>query len=255
MSRFIEKLNMVAKGTSPPIGFQATRASSAKPQMLLIASLTEIEGIDVDSISGADAVVFYTTKAGPGASFFDKAAQIMPDTPWGCWMTDASTKTVTKLAESGCDFAIFPADSAVLPQDRNDKPGRVLQIEPSLGDSLLRAINDLPVDAVLVAGARGDFLNWQHLMSLRRLTSMLSKPLLVTAPPDVTPSELEALWQAGVDGVVVTSDEPLGKLEKLRQEIGKFASSPRRRGKAEALLPYIGGKPEAEPEEEEEEEE
>ena len=59
----------------------------------------------------------------------------------------------------------------------------------------------------------------------------------------VTPSELQALWQAGVDGVVVEVGvgQPAERLKELRQVIDKLVfPSPRKRKKAEVLLPYIG---------------
>jgi hypothetical protein len=51
--------------------------------------------------------------------------------------------------------------------------------------------------------------------------------------------------------------QPVGRLKELRQAIGELTFRPsRKRGKAEALLPRVGGQgvTEAEPEEEEEEE-
>jgi len=180
-------------------------------------------------------------------------AKNLPDLPWGCLLRDTDEKTIAKMVENGCDFVVFPAESKMLAANRNDKLGRVLKVEPSLSDGLLRTINDLPVNAVLVEG--GESLDWHRLMSLHRIAGMVNKPLLVAVPPKLSADELKAIWGAGVDGVVLTSDLPAGELEKLHQEMGKYASAPRKRGKFEAMLPSFGEKTEAAVTEEEEEEE
>jgi hypothetical protein len=255
MSQVIEKLKEVAKGGSQPIGFRATRAATTRAQMLLIASLTGIENATPGSIAGADAALLCITKPAPVASFFQRVNKSIREVPWGCQITDNGKKQMERLVGNGCDFVIFPVESAVFAEDVGDKLGKILQIEPGLGDSLVRAINDLPVEAVLAVSAGGYFLNWQHLLSLQRLAAILRKPLLATAPLDVKTGELKALWEAGVDGVILVGDEPSGNLQKLRGEVEKFTWAARRSGKADVLLPHIAGKEAVEAEEEEEDEE
>ena len=261
MSRLIEKLNFVTGGISQPMGFRTSRAEPVKPQMLLIASIQKPESIDslTDYIDKADAVLLHTAQASPVTAFFTKVAKALPDIPWGCWLQEADDKTMEKAVESGCDFVAFTTASRVFStgkNDKDDKLGRILHVESSLNDGLLRAINSLPVDAIFVES--NDSLDWYGLMGLQRLSGMVSKPLLATVPPDVAGAELKALWEAGVDGVVIeiSAGQKSGLLEQLRQEISKFASSVRKRGKTEALVPYSieGKETDIEPEEEEYEE-
>ena len=258
MSRLIDKLHLVASGVSQPLGFRTALASASKPQMLIIASLqkSEVTGNLADHLAAADAVLLYTNEPGTEANFITGVASTMPDIPCGCYLKGAGGKSVERLVKSGCDFVVFPAASSVLASGKDDKLGRILQVESSLSDGLLRAINGLPVDAVLAEG--GDSLSWYNLMSLQRFSNMMSKPLLVTIPHKATADEIKALWEAGVDGVVieVSTIRSPGVLKKLRQEIGKLASSARKPRKAEALLPYAiaGTETESEPEEEEWEE-
>jgi hypothetical protein len=80
--------------------------------------------------------------------------------------------------------------------------------------------------------------------------------LLVSISSNVTANELQALWETGVDGVIVEVEarQPAGRVSKLRQAIDKLTfPSQRKRGKAEALLPRIGGEPSTVTIEEEEE--
>ena len=125
---------------------------------------------------------------------------------------------------------------------------------------MLRAINELPVDAVLIASEQkeGHFLTWQHLMLFQRFADLLTKPLLISIPAKVTSVELQALWEAGVTGVIVEVGvkQPQDRLKELRQVIDKLKfTSPRQRERVEALLPRTGREPSTATTEEEEEEE
>ena len=261
MSRLIDELNRVVRAVPQPMGFRAARPDSSEPRILLIASLAKIEDTNrlADSIDGADAVLLRLDKSGLAANTLKKIAASLPKIPWGGWLDDTGTKKLATLVEAGCDFMVFPASSRVLATPQDDKVGKILQVEPSLGEGLLRAVNDMPVDAVLAAHVceAGEPILWHHLMILQRLANLLSKPLLVTAPSEITAGELKALWEAGGDGVVVETDTGHPeRLKELRRSIGKlkFPAS-RKRGKAEALLPRIGGEGStATPDEEEEEE-
>jgi hypothetical protein len=261
VSRLIDELNRVVRAVPQPMGFRAARPDSSQPRILLIASLAKTEDADrlADSIDGADAVLLYLAKSGLAANTLQKIAASLPNIPWGGWLDDIGTKKLAMLVEGGCDFVVFPAASRVLATPQDDKVGKILQVEPSLGEGLLRAVNDMPVDAVLATHVceAGEPILWHHLMILQRLANLLSKPLLVTAPLEITAGELKAMWEAGADGVVVAADTAHpAKIKELRQAIGKlkFPAS-RKRGKAEALLPHIGGeKSTVTPDEEEEEE-
>jgi hypothetical protein len=108
----------------------------------------------------------------------------------------------------------------------------------------VRAANELPIDAVIIAGEQKEdyFLTWQHLILFRRFADLLTKSLLVSVPSNVTASELQALWEAGVAGVVieVTARQPEDRVKELRRIIDKLVlPSPHKREKAEPLLPRI----------------
>ena len=92
--------------------------------------------------------------------------------------------------------------------------GKILEVETALSEGLLAAVNKLPVDAVLIGGEPESFLTWNHLMHFQRCANLLTKPMLASIPSNVTASELQALWGAGVDGVVVEVGvgQPAGKL-------------------------------------------
>ncbi len=257
MSRFIDKLNQVSQAMPRPLGFRAAPSASLKPKILLIASLVQANSL-ADCVAGADAGLLPISKLSEGAKTLQKISRVVTDIPWGGWLRGINQGEIKQLAEVGCDFVVFPAADTPLAIAQNGEVGRILEVEASLGEGLLRTLNELPVDAVLIAGEQGEdySLTWHHLMLFQRLANLLTKPLLVSIPLNVTASELQALWETGVDGVVVEvgAGQPEKRLKELRQAIDRLDFSPRRkRGKAEVLLPYVGGERDIVTEEEEEE--
>jgi hypothetical protein len=133
--------------------------------------------------------------------------------------------------------------------------GRILELEATLDGGLLRTVDELPVDGVLISVKKEDGLpvTWQQLMLFQRASRLLAKPLLVPVPPEVTAAELRMLWQAGVDGVILELGDgrPSGGLGQLREAVNKLTFPSRiRRGKVGALLPKISGEAGLESEEE-----
>jgi hypothetical protein len=90
------------------------------------------------------------------------------------------------------------------------------------------------------------------LMVFQRLGSLTTKPLLVSVPAKVTAGELKLLWEAGVDGVVITVGAgQAGGLRGLREAVSKLSfPSPRRRGRVKARIPQINASVDVEGEEE-----
>ena len=259
MSQLIDKLNRVSQAVPQAMGFRAMQQVLPKPKMLLIADLAQAN-VDrlADYVAGADAGLLHISNLSEGATTLGKICQVVSDIPWGGWLRDVGQGGMKQIAEAGCDFVVFPPANTPLALLQDSKLGKILQVEASLSEGLLRAVDGLPVDAVLTAGEpEGEyFLTWHHLMLFQRLADLLTKPLLVSVPSKVTANELQVLWETGVEGVMVKVGvgQPEGRLKELRQVIDKLTFTPRRkRGKAEALLPYIGGERHIVAEEEEEE--
>ena len=253
MSKFIDKLSRVSQSGLQPMGFRAGQPVSLRPRMLLVASLAQVNVDRVaDYVSGADAGLLPISKLSSGTETLGEIAQAVPDIPWGGWLTDISRREMKQMKRVGCDFVVFPAANTSLSILQNTEVGKILEVEALLAEGLLRTIDELPVDAVLIAGKQAEdyFLTWQHLMYFWRFANSLAKPLLVSVPSTVAASELQVLWETGVDGVVV--EVGVGGLKKLRQAIDKLTFPPlRRRRKAEATLPYISAGPGVATEEEE----
>jgi hypothetical protein len=259
MSRLIEEFKKASRAVAPAMGFRTARSTAPAPRILLIASL---EPGDVKSPSGLPAGVHAVLVRLAGGALTAKQAQqiaaALPDIPWGFNPGDDDEKKATTLIKAGADFMVFPAASRVSATPGDEKLGKILQVESSMDDGLLRAANDLPVDAVLVADTfeDGGALVWHQLMIYQHLANFISKPLIVPAPVSIAGAELKALWDAGVDGIIVETDAAGAEgLKALRQAIDNLPPrSARKRGRADAVLPRLAGEARTEPPEEDEEE-
>jgi len=260
MSSFIDKLNQFSRVVPQSMGFRRAQLVSGKPKILLIASLAEASiGSLTDYVAGADAGLLRIPKSNSGTKTLKEISQAAPDIPWGGWLRNTDQDRIKQPTKTSCDFVVFPAANTPLAILQSDEVAKILEVESSLSEGLLRAVNELPIDAVLItAEQEEDYrLTWHHLMLFQRFANLLTKPLLVSIPPNVTANELQALWEAGVDGVVIEvgAGQPADRLKKLRQAIDKLAfPSQRKQGKAEVLLPHIGSEASVVTEEDEEEE-
>lgn len=245
MSKFIDKLKQVSQVAPQAMGFKVAPAAPPKPRLLLIASLAgaNIDGL-AQRVAGVDGGLLDISRPGAGAETLQKVLKVVPDIPWGGWLKDGNEVVVKSLVKAGYDFVVFPLTTP-LAALQDGEIGRMLQVEESLSESLVPVIDELPVDAVLVTGGQKErFLTWKHLMVFQYFAGLLSKPLLVSVASTVADSELQALWEVGVDGVVVEVEaaQPVARLGELRQLIdGLTLPAYRKPKKTEAILPYIGG--------------
>ncbi len=251
MSKLIDRLNQTTKGTSGSLGFQVTRTAAAKPKIRLLARVSKVGNASqlVEDIDGADGLLISLPKA--DAKTMKMVAEATGDIPWGWRLENSPGETVKMVLKGGADFIVFPSD-AVLHVPEADSPGRILEVESSLSEGMVRAINELPVDAVLATDedGTGPALTWRHLMRYARLAELLRKPLLVPITPEAGTGDFQALWKAGIAGVVAT-----GRIKELRGIIDQTAFPPRQRGEMGALVPYPRAETSSEIEEEEIEEE
>jgi hypothetical protein len=259
MSRFIEKLKQASlSAPQQQMGFRVSTSSSSKPGMLLIACLTEgSKGMDFASyVGGADAGGIDLSGLPSGYEILKKLSKDVSEIPWGGRIADTGGDEIEMLAGAGADFVLFPASSSIK-MSLKEGMGRVLEIETSIGENLLRAVDQMPVDAVLIGDVENS-ITYHRLMLYRRYATVMSKPMLVSIPPSgVAGSELQALWDAGVSGVLVKVDagQAVGTVNEMRKAMDKLTVPARNKRQKDigALLPNIGMTAEEEVEEEEEE--
>lgn len=244
MSKLVKLLDQSLKTDSEPMGFNLTRTASTRMKILLIANITQAASEHIiNNITGVDAIFFSTTKWGPDEDSYGKTSRVSLTVPFGYRLGHIEEKDVKRLEKAGCDFVVFPAVDTSFAILQSCKMGRILEIEPSIDDRLLQSVNNLPLDAVLVANdEKKHILTWRHLMLYQHFATLLKKSLLVPVPSSLTEKELQLLWKSGVTCVVMNVGErlPVGGLMKLRKMIDKTNFSLKRtQGRMKPSIPYI----------------
>lgn len=249
MSKFIDRLCQVSQTAVQPMGFRTGAGGAPGPKLLLVAAVAKADGV-AEYVAGADAGLADVGELGSGG--LKKVLEAVPDIRWGGWVKNVTSEKAGQLAE-GCDFVVFPESMAVAAFQ--GEVGKVLAVEPSAGDGLVRALEKLPMDAVLLGFEPETGLTWQDLAQVQRFANLLAKPLLVLVPPGVGAAELQALLGAGVSGVVVEAGQR-GRVTELRKAIDGLVVPPQRwRKRPAAIVPLVGGgemEAAEEPDEEEE---
>jgi hypothetical protein len=255
MSKFVDKLRLASQAVAQPMGFGRGQLVSAKPGILLVASLAQA-GVSnlADLVSGADAGLLDISELERDIKTLGGCTEAVPDIPWGGWLRGGKWPRSRKIKALGGDFVIFPAASTPLGVLEDTGVGKIVAVEATLSEGMVRTIDELPVDGIFLAVGYQDStsLTLEQLMLFQRVSGLVAKPLLVPVPAKVTAGELKALWEAGVDGVIVEAgDGQTGVLGRLRAAIDKLSfPSRRRRGKLKALLPHISEAADIEAEEE-----
>jgi hypothetical protein len=259
MSRLVEKLTKQTKAEPQPMGFMLmSKAKVEKTQMLLIAELAA-ENWDMlaDKLKAVDALLLDVAKV-DDLAIVEKACQVKEGAPAGGWLKSSAAAVLKKALNTECDFMAF-SPAAPVTLTRKEKLGRIMEIDVNLTEGLLRAVGDLPLDAVITTGKASELaLTMNRLMNIQRLVNAVNKPLLVGIPDNLSGPELQSLWDMGVGGVVVeVSDEKsAGNLAELRAAIDKLeAPAFRKKSKAMAILPRASVESAAPSKHEEEEEE
>jgi hypothetical protein len=134
------------------------------------------------------------------------------------------------LLTCGADFVVFNLQTAAVVIDIKET-GKVLDLNFDTDPETLRAAAELAgkVDAIMLSGNKSAYLTTDQLIVCRRLVKMFDRPLVIEVNSAVTAAELLLIWEAGVDGVVVS--EALSV--KAVQDIKRLA----------ATLPSGGRKP------------
>jgi hypothetical protein len=260
MSQLIEKFQKAASGGTQPMGFRAVRPAAPNPRLLLIAGFTgSLPEKPAGFIDGADAVLVRMTEA-PDAPVLREMGSSLEPLPWGLYLEDDSNGLIEKATDSGLDFVVFSTAGRVAAVPTDKKIGKVLEVESAMDDGLLRAVAALSVDAVLVSdGPEDGALLWHQLMIFRHLAGLFPKPLIIPTPKDISADELKALWDAGVDGILVAAEvKKPGGFKELRTAIDALPPrTERKTGRVLVSLPRPAGEssPAAPPDEEEEEDE
>jgi len=220
MSKLADAIHRTTKSEPAQIGFSPTPAKP-RPSMLLVALIDDRNKVE-SKVAGADIVLL--RGAGNGASTAPSGANGAAPLR-GVWLQGAATEAPER---SGYDFVVFDGEEAPASVLLDEEAGLVMQAPADLTDSLLQALQWMPLDALLVQWE--GTLTVRRQLELQRLSGFSRKPLLLFVSNEPSAKELEALREAGVIGILVdlaTADGP-ARLQSLRVTIDGLRPRPKR---------------------------
>lgn len=224
MGKLTDLIKRVGRREPEPMGF-GTSARKSQTTMLLVAIAAERWArATADAVeAGADAVLL---TGRPGDKDVSEAVAAADDRACGLIAGDASAEQLSRLRESGIDFAGLgtnaPAAGTV-----DQKLSLVFQLADDLTDIQLRAVEGLPFEAVYIDREAAP-VTIMRLMELQRIAGLTRKPLLVPISPESGKNDLVALRDAGVAliGIDMAARNATDALRALRETINTL---PRRR--------------------------
>ena len=243
MSKLVDTMRRVLRGEGPRMGFGAS-PSTKQRSMILLAELPSTDPVLASraveqSVDG----LFFPLPSGDDFEGIRQVSQLVGALPWGVQLAAADRHLLSSLFEMGCDFLVLSSGSIPLSLLREEKPGKVLQIDGSLSDGLLRALDQLPIDLVLMECGGGDSVTISDLMNCWRVAMLVRKPLALIASPHLDPADLPLVRETGVEVLVVALDGTDSSIEKLgafRQAIETLPHRRSSRQQVDATLP-LGG--------------
>jgi len=254
MSKLADKLQSLLKVSTAPLGFHASASEAKEPAMLLIAGLSGTDAEEARALAEGHADAGLILNRSLDVKVIERMVKTVEGIPLGVLLEDANKEKQAEIMEAGCDFIVFDMGMpiAVL---QEEKVGKFLMVEPSLNQNLVRAINDLDIDGVLINTGGESVITVEHLLMCRRFSELVNKPLMMSVPSLVMSTEFVSLWKAGIDGIVTPPAQPAKALIGLREVMEALPKEVKhRRGKVDVVLPRYRVDAVAEEEEEEEEE-
>jgi|GEM_PF-6997564 len=237
MGKFAEKLIDAINVEPLSLGFCRSSVTASKPRMLLVLQSTDEDiAAQVDLVKKADALLLSCNKAVTRKSI--KAIEAMTSNiPMGLVVSNRNQRDVKALF----DFLVISPADLLLAECNVSECGYVLSIPLDFPDSLARTVGDMPIESVFIDIEMGKSLNLETLMFMKRLSSNISKPILLKVPVNIAESELALLWTAGVDAIVVQPGlNGENGFAKLRTTLDGMCLQPKRkRLKPHALVPLV----------------
>ena len=254
MSKFTDKLYKISKSVATPIGFHSATSESGDSPLLLIAGIFSADIEKVKSLDGIPIDAALIVNQNLGLKKVKQFVKVLGDTPLGIIINQLSEINNANSATAGLDFIAFDKHVSMTNVERTSV-SKLLMIDASFNMDLIKAVNELDTDGVIIDNSQAELLTVEHLLICQRLCELLHKPLLMILPSLLTGAELCRLWEAGITGVISSKTWSIESLIGLRQNIDNLPKRhAHRNSKMDAILPnYVGYEDEGEDEDEDEE--
>ncbi len=255
--KFIKRLEEVSGGVAPAMGFKAATVAPP-PAMLLAVALPAVDAQHAAAAidGGAEAIIVRVGVQDEKTLETPKLQEILDAAqgkPCGIVPVGSGAHELERLKQMqslGFDFAIMSGhdDPHIL---HLDDFGKVLIIDSTFDNDLIRTINDLDVGAVEVSLARpeavGRHFSIGDLMHYKLLRMLVRKPMIVRGERSVRPEDVSGLFDVGIEGLIIDAGVTGSGTQSIRDATAAYRDAiaqlePRKRGKSgkmTATIPFI----------------
>ena len=249
MSRLVDRLQQVSEGAPQPLGFvPAARQERALP-LVLIAQVSK-PGDKVTAAAAESGAEFVIVPFEASGRAKPKAPAGIGEAPWGVRAGELSEAAHAQLKEAGCDFVVIDAEGTPVRLLGDEDVAAVAVAPAGAEDRLLRALDALPCEAVLVDVEPNGTLTLGEMIEYSAVATGLSQTLLAPAAASWGRGEFEQLRDLGFSGIVVTvrTVEEARALADVRDAIRQMPNRSRRRDERPAArVPQLSVRPEVVP--------
>lgn len=216
MSKFLERMERITVAAPGGIGFGAARTEKT-PAIALVGLVSGgyAKGLKTVSDLGLDAALLSGIDDAGGLKRIEKS---LPSLPWGVKTSSLTESSAQEFRDSGCDILAFSLENTDASALVADDAARILYVDPDIEERELRTISALPVD-VLILPMTGVSGPWRlaQIASVAAISRRVDKYILVEVSGTPSDKDLEALRNAGVDGLVLdVAAVGADALEKLK---------------------------------------
>ena len=245
MSKFLDRLEQINLGAPIPMGFGASRPPKS-PGMALVGLVAESNSEGIHTL--AELVPDATLVSGvDGSSALKKLSQVLGnDVPWGVRVDSLNEEDARVFEDGGCDLLAFSLQGTSATAVASEEIARILCINLDIDMDQLRALDTLPVDVFVLPMAEVS-APWTlaDLAAIGRISNRVDKYILVETSQFPGPKELEALRDAGVNGLVVdvaaVESQKLADLKTAMLDMPRWRS--KRKEKVTPSLPSASAFP------------
>lgn len=239
MSRFLKRLEQISGAAPPPMGFGAARGQRT-PGMALVGLVSGDYSAGIALVADLAPDAALLTGAIDAAAMSQAHQSLGKATPWGVRVGSLTDEDAKAHGDGGCDLLAFPLQSTALGAVASDSIARILILEADIELERLRALDALPLDALLLP-MTNITAPWTlgDLAAVTAVSRRVSKYILLEVAQPPGAAELVALRDAGVHGLVVdVASAPAGSLAGLKTALLEMPRRrPGRRERATAVLP------------------
>ncbi|MDO8670218.1 MAG: hypothetical protein Q7O66_02165 [Dehalococcoidia bacterium] len=244
MTKLVDKLRKISMGETHRMGFGNVQAAAAKiPAIAIIASIPrpDVGLAQMALASEADAILIQVSDLSSESLLLQETVKAAGDSPCGVRLAAPLLEDVGKLTAAGADFLVLEAQTAPSSILSKEEIGRVIAIDPYLEDSLLRAIDRLAIDAVILELKQGneEFLTVREFLACRRIVDMVRKPLILVVSPKLSTEDLVSIRDLGIESLLVDFVGPSSQALMSRLRAAIAGLPPRRKAKEsrDVMLP------------------